>query len=70
MYQGFGFCIARQRDCQIGISCEPRLGAHGNGQTANQCEGGVGLGEVAIDLAESRFERRHTSLILTSTGRP
>src|SRR5450759_4225740 len=34
--QGFRFCVARQRDSEINISREPRLGADGHCQAADQ----------------------------------
>ena len=60
--------VAGQRNRQIGISCEPRLGAGGNGQTANKGEGDVSVGEVAVDPAQRRFDGGHANRSTSGPG--
>lgn len=51
MNQSFGLRVARQRNCQVGVSRESWFGTRGNGQAANQREGHVGFCEIGVDLA-------------------
>lgn len=66
----FGFGVVGDRDCQVGIAREPRLGTRGNSQTTDEGECEAGISEVGADLTKDRFERRHPNLTCTSIGRP
>jgi len=68
--QGLGLRVARQRNRQIGVSREPRLGPRRDGQTANQSERRADFGEIGVDLTQRRFERCHANRALRSMARP
>jgi hypothetical protein len=57
----FGLGVGRRRNCKIGISGEPRFGARGDRQATNQGERDMRFSEVAVDLAQSRYEGCHAN---------
>ena len=61
--------VASDRDEEIRVSREPRLGSHGDGEAACQREGGARRFQVGARAAKRGLERRHR-LRVRSTARP